>query len=85
MAGGFPSPHPALRFGRCELNLATCDLRVAGMRQRVRCRVVDCIAYLALQRPRVIPNEELMRAVWQREAVSQAGAGACRDGGPARL
>lgn len=60
-----------LCFGQCELRLDTRELWRAGVRQRVRQRVFDLLAFLVRHRPRVVPHGDLTQAVWRRADVPQ--------------
>jgi DNA-binding winged helix-turn-helix (wHTH) protein/tetratricopeptide (TPR) repeat protein len=61
-----------LRFGRCELDLARSELRVEGATVSIGRTPLRLLCYLALNRARTIPREELLREIWRGAHVSDA-------------
>jgi pimeloyl-ACP methyl ester carboxylesterase len=60
------------RFGRYQLDLASRDLSVDGRRVSLQPQPFDVLAYLVAHRERVVPKEELLRALWPDSAVTDA-------------
>lgn len=65
------------RFGHCELNLATRELRVAGGEVALEPRAFDLLAYLVENRERTVSKEELLKALWPGTIVSDASLSRC--------
>jgi predicted ATPase/DNA-binding winged helix-turn-helix (wHTH) protein len=64
-----PTPAAALRFGACELNPATRELRVGGAGVRVGERAFDLLLALAEARGEVVSRDALFDRVWRRSVV----------------
>lgn len=62
-------PRMAYRFGHCEVNPASREVRVHGVRRRLQPRAFDLLVYLIEQRHRVLAVHELLDAVWPDRAV----------------
>ena len=60
------------RFGRYQLDVASRDLSVDGVRVALQPQPFDVLAYLVAHRDRVVPKEELLRALWPDAAVTDA-------------
>ncbi|MGD8861375.1 MAG: AAA family ATPase [Myxococcales bacterium] len=60
------------RFGEFELDFALYELRRAGERVHVDRKVFDLLRYLVEHRDRVVTKQELLREVWNDEAVVEA-------------
>ncbi len=60
-----------VRFGECELDLATRELRRAGELVALEPRVFALLAYLIAQRHRAIDKDEIQDAVWSGMIVSE--------------
>jgi len=61
-----------LRFGDCELDLASREVRVAGEPRAIEPRAYALLAFLAERRNRVVTKQELLAAVWAGQRVSDA-------------
>ncbi len=59
-------------FGEFELDEALFELRHRGRRVPVQPKVLRLLLYLLIHRQRVVPSDELLRAVWPDETVSAA-------------
>ncbi|MGE0501345.1 MAG: alpha/beta fold hydrolase [Rhizobiaceae bacterium] len=64
------------RFGRCELDLATRELRVDGLPRAVEPQVFDLILYLIDHRDRVVSQDDLIAAIWNGRTVSDSAIAA---------
>jgi sulfatase modifying factor 1 len=64
------SDHRVLRFDRFELNLTRGCLRVDGRGIEVRPKAFEILRYLVENAGRLIPKQELCKAVWPHVAVS---------------
>lgn len=60
------------RFGACELDEATRELRVAGELRPLQPQVFAVLAYLVRHRDRLVPKDELLRALWPDALVTDA-------------
>ena len=60
------------RFGDQELDFSLYELRRAGERVRIDRKVFDLLRYLVEHRDRVVTKQELLREVWNGEAVVEA-------------
>lgn len=58
------------RFGRCEVDSATRQVRVDGRPSAIEPRPFDLLVHLIRHRRRVVTKEELLETVWPRETVS---------------
>ena len=58
------------RFGRCELRVASRELRVDGGLRPIERRPFDLLVYLLRQRHRVVSKDELLNEVWAGEDVT---------------
>lgn len=79
------------RFARFEIDVALREVRADGKVVNLQPRVFDLLVYLARQRDRVVPKEELLDRVWPgvivtdaslQRAVSLARAALRRAGAP---
>ena len=61
-----------LRFGECELDLATREFRRAGEPVALEPRVFALLEYLIAQRHRAVDKDEIQDAVWPRMIVTDA-------------
>lgn len=61
-----------IRFGDYELDLALHELRHGGERVHVEPQVFDVLAYLADNRGKMVPKEELLDEVWGDRFVSES-------------
>jgi pimeloyl-ACP methyl ester carboxylesterase len=59
-------------FGGCELDDARKELRVLGEVRPLQPQVLAVLAYLVRHRDRVVPKEELLRALWPDAVVTDA-------------
>lgn len=59
-----------LSFGDCAIECDQRELRRDGAVVHVEPQVFDLLVYLARHRDRVVPKEELIRAVWDGRSVS---------------
>lgn len=62
----------AVRFGECELNVQSLELRRGGDIVAVEPQVFDVLAYLVRHRDRVVPKSELLDEVWGDRFVSES-------------
>lgn len=60
------------RFQSLEIDERTRELRAGGRVRTVQPRVFDLVAYLARNRDRVVPKEELLEKVWPGVLVTDA-------------
>jgi DNA-binding winged helix-turn-helix (wHTH) protein len=83
----------AYRFGSCRLDLDARELRVDGAPVHLEPQVFDVLAYLVVNRDRLVPKTELLDAVWGSQFVSEtaltsrikSARGAIGDDGSAQL
>ncbi|WP_339828786.1 tetratricopeptide repeat protein [uncultured Arenimonas sp.] len=80
--GATPSPDAngttgAFRFGRFELHPARHELLRDGEPVDLQPKVLEFIAYLLLNRGRVVDKNELLDAVWPRQVVTEAALSRC--------
>lgn len=61
------SDNPVVRFGIFELNLATGDLRKAGMTVKLRPQAAKILSMLVRRRGQLVSREELREQVWGSE------------------
>lgn len=59
-----------LRFGDCEIDLASRELTRQGEPVPIRRQVFDLLALLLQRRPQAVTHDELRRQVWNRDAVA---------------
>jgi pimeloyl-ACP methyl ester carboxylesterase len=60
------------RFGAYELDVARRELRVSGDVLPLQPQVLAVLAYLVAHRDRVVPKDELLRALWPDAIVTDA-------------
>ena len=60
-----------LRFGDCELDLASREFRRAGELVSIEPRVFALLAFLFEQRHRAVDKDEIQEAVWKGTIVSE--------------
>lgn len=65
------------RFGEFELSLARRLLLRAGEPVELQPKVFECIAFLLVNRGRVVDKAELLDAVWPRQVVTEAALSRC--------
>ncbi|KAA2285093.1 winged helix-turn-helix domain-containing protein [Arenimonas fontis] len=65
------------RFGEFELSLPRRLLLRAGEPVELQPKVFECIAFLLLNRGRVVDKTELLDAVWPRQVVTEAALSRC--------
>jgi DNA-binding winged helix-turn-helix (wHTH) protein/tetratricopeptide (TPR) repeat protein len=58
------------QFGRCELRVASRELRVDDVLRPIERRPFDLLVYLLRQRHRVVTKDELLNEVWAGEDVT---------------
>ncbi|HEY0180797.1 MAG TPA: winged helix-turn-helix domain-containing protein, partial [Dokdonella sp.] len=68
-------PPPIYAFDEFRLNPATRELRRDGERVVLPLRVLVCLQYLIEHRERAVGRDELIRAVWHRDNVSDIRLG----------
>jgi len=66
---------PIYSFGEFHLNPATRELRRGDERVVLPLRVFACLQYLIEQRDRAVSREELIKAVWNRDNISDVRLG----------
>jgi DNA-binding winged helix-turn-helix (wHTH) protein len=62
----------AFQFASCRLDPGARELRVGGAVVHVEPQVFDVLAYLVSKRDRMIPETELLDAVWGSQFVSDS-------------
>lgn len=62
----------AYQFGSCALDVDARELRVDGAIIHLEPQVFDVLAYLVAHRTRVVPNSELLDAVWGNQFVTES-------------
>lgn len=60
-----------IRFGGCELRLASRELWLDGQIQVMEPRVFDLLVYLIRHRERVVPHQELFDQIWSGAVVTE--------------
>lgn len=60
------------RFGRCQIDSASRELRMSGLELEVEPKVLDLILFLIERRPDVITRQELVDTVWKGRVVSDS-------------
>lgn len=60
------------RFGSCELDISTVELRVAGRTRSLEPQVFDLLALLIENRERMVSRDEIIEKVWDGRVVSDA-------------
>ena len=60
----------SFRFGRCELRVASRELRVDDALRPIERRPFDLLVYLLRERHRVVTKDELLNEVWAGEDVT---------------
>lgn len=61
-----------IRFNNCSLDRETGEFRVDGEVVKLEPMVFDLLVFLAMSGGRLVPKEELVEAVWNGRAVSDA-------------
>jgi len=61
-----------LRFGECELDLASREVRLGGQLRAIEPRAYAVLAFLAERRNRVVTKQQLLAVVWAGQRVSDA-------------
>ncbi|MEZ5462264.1 tetratricopeptide repeat protein [Dokdonella sp.] len=67
----------AFRFGEFEMRPASHELLRNGQAVVVQPKVFDFIAYLVVNRSRLVDKNELLEAVWPRQIVTEAALSRC--------
>src|SRR5689334_16831722 len=65
------------RFGEFEIDLGQQELRRSGQAVRVEPQVFDLLLHLVRNRTRIVSKDELIEAVWQGRAISDAALSSC--------
>ena len=65
------------RFGEFEIDLGRHELRRAGQAVRIEPQVFDLLLLLIRNRDRVVSKDELIDAIWQGRAISEAALSTC--------
>jgi len=65
------------RFGEFEIDLGQQELRRSGQAVRIEPQVFDLLTYLLRNRARTVSKDELIDAVWQGRAISDAALSSC--------
>ena len=65
------------RFGELEIDLGHQELRRSGQAVRIEPQVFDLLIYLLRNRARIVSKDELIDAVWQGRAISEAALSSC--------
>jgi DNA-binding winged helix-turn-helix (wHTH) protein/tetratricopeptide (TPR) repeat protein len=60
------------RFGACELDTRTCELRRSGHALHLEPQVFDVLCYLLRHRERLVTKEEILDSVWGHRFVTPA-------------
>jgi DNA-binding winged helix-turn-helix (wHTH) protein len=71
-----PEPVPALRFGPCEIRIASRELLVRGQYVALQPKSFDLLTYLIQHRDRVLTHEELLDQIWSNEVVQPGSVAA---------
>ena len=65
------------RFGEFEIDLEQQELRRSGQAVHLEPQVFDLLVYLVRNRARTVSKDELIDAVWQGRAISDAALSSC--------
>ena len=67
----------SFRFDDFEIDLGRHELRRAGQAVHVEPQVFDLLLYLIRNRDRIVSKDELIEAIWQGRAISEAALSTC--------